>query len=82
MDFSTEQAKERLTPISRIEEWVLGNIHRPIKGFEHKKNKDGSFYSFAQQMRATRSQIMAVAHYLLERGKSTEEVRGVLAHFR
>jgi hypothetical protein len=73
---------ETFSHLRWIEEWVAKNIHRPIKGFEHKRNPDGSYYSFSQQMRETHRQAIAVAKYFLQRGKSTEEVCGVLAHFR
>lgn len=75
-------AHELFSPLPWVEEWILKNINRPIKGFESKKNDDGSYYSFSQQIYATRLQVMAVARYFLQQGKSPDEVCGVLAHFR
>ncbi len=68
--------------LPRIEAWIIKNINRPIKGFESKRNADGSYYTFAQQINATRLQVIAVAKYFLEQGKTPDEVHLVIAHFR
>lgn len=65
-----------------VERWVVSNINRPIKGFEHKKNHDGSFFSYKQQLSSTRLQVLAVAIYFLNRGKSTTEVLQLLKTFQ
>lgn len=77
-----EDSYDYSSPFMRIEEWIQKNINRPIKGFESKRNADGSYYSFAQQIRATRCQVIAIARYFLQKGKSPHEIQGVLAHFQ
>jgi hypothetical protein len=61
--------------------WVQTNINRPIKGFEHKRNADGSLYTKSQQISSTRIQALAVATYFIGRGKSQHEVLQILRVF-
>ena len=73
---------EMLRSASWLEPWIHENIHRPIKGFESKRNIDGTLYNYAQQINATRLQVLSVALYFLQRGKEVGEVTRVISHFK
>lgn len=78
-DLRDEQI-ERYIP-QRIICWVKCNIRRPIRGFNDKRNNDGSRYSYEQQLVASRIQVLYVAHYLSTIGKSTEDIIRSLRDF-
>lgn len=61
--------------------WVMCNITRPIAGFNDKRNKDGSRYSYEQQILASRVQALYVAHYWSTIGRSTEDIIHSLEDF-
>lgn len=78
----TKQLFSPQTPtLEHVEAWVFTHVTRPIKGFEHKRNHDGSLFTKRQQLSATRLQVLAVAMYFLGRGKSEEEVIRLLRIF-
>ncbi len=62
--------------------WMKENILRPIQGFEHMKNADGTYYTYDQQMRATYWQMFAIIRHFLKRGKSYDEIISILTLFR
>lgn len=64
-----------------IEIWVTRHINRPIKGFDQKKNSDGTLYTKNQQLSSTRYQAMAIAAYFIARGKSQKEILQILEVF-
>jgi hypothetical protein len=61
--------------------WIKQNIHRPIKGFEHKRNPDGTYYSPDQQLKATHRQAVTAASYFVHKGKSRPEIINFLIAF-
>ncbi len=65
-----------------IMSWIVNNITTPIKGFDHKRNPDGSFFSIEQQLHQTRLQVVAVASYFYHRGRSTTEVMDIITSFQ
>jgi hypothetical protein len=62
--------------------WIHSQITEPIKGFEHKQNPDGSFYSLTQQIEATRKQAIVIVHDFLRRGKSEADIFEILYLFK
>lgn len=77
-----KQSEPPYKTLSQIKSWIVRHIHRPIQGFEHKKNPDGTWYTKEQQLHATRFQALNVAHYFINRGKSFDEIVNVLSLFR
>ncbi len=71
---------EQFIPKSIIS-WVLDHVRRPIAGFESKRNPDGSYYSYDQQLQATYMQVLYVAHYWVTLGKPKEEIINSLCAF-
>lgn len=67
--------------IHHLEKWVMTHIHRPIKGFEQKKNYDGTLFTKHQQLSSTRLQVLSIGMYFIDRGKSPEEVFAILQPF-
>jgi hypothetical protein len=61
--------------------WINTHINKPIKGFDHKKNADGTLLSHEQQMHATRDQVLSVANYFFTRGRSQEEIIAIITNF-
>lgn len=64
-----------------LKEWILENVRRPIRGFEHKRNPDGSWYSREQQVTATRFQAFNIAQDYIKRGKSPQDAIDILKHY-
>jgi hypothetical protein len=62
--------------------WIRNNITRPLRGFEDKKNPDGTPYSFKQQMRATYHQIREIVSDLISRGKAQSDIKNILVSFK
>jgi hypothetical protein len=61
--------------------WVVSTVKTPIKGFEEKRNPDGSFYTYKQQLLATYKQVYIIIMDLLIRGKSKQEIMHTLQLF-
>lgn len=68
--------------LEHLETWVMTHINRPIKGFEHKRNYDGSLFTKRQQLSSTRLQVLAIGMYFLDRGKPVEEIFAILQSFQ
>jgi hypothetical protein len=68
-------------PVSLVS-WIKENITRPLRGFEDKKNADGSPYSFRQQMRATYHQLIEIVGDLISRGKPHSSIKDTLISFK
>ncbi len=62
--------------------WIHQHITKPIQGFEHKTNEDGTAYSRTQQLQETRRQAIEIVHYFMKRGKSEPEIFEVLYSFK
>jgi hypothetical protein len=69
------------TALADLEDWITLHVNRPIKGFEHKRNKDGTLYTKSQQITSTRYQAMAIAAYFTARGKTRKEILEILEVF-
>ena len=82
MQNKAHQNADKFEVIQFFETWIAEHIHRPIKGFEHKRNSDGTFFNKRQQILATRVQILAIVSYFLARGKSAEEIREAVQVFQ
>ena len=68
MNLQTHQKTYGFSLPGPIYQWVEAHIKKPFKGFEHKRNSDGTFYSYDQQLCATRSQVVSMAYDLIKRG--------------
>lgn len=67
--------------IHYLESWVLTHVQKPIKGFEHKRNHDGTLFTKHQQLSSTRLQVLAIGMYFIDRGRKPEEVITILETF-
>lgn len=68
MNLRTQQQTYGFSLPASIYQWVEVNISKPFKGFEHKRNQDGTFYSYEQQIYATRAQVVSMAYELIKKG--------------
>jgi hypothetical protein len=73
---------DRITIPEEFFLWIHTYITEPIRGFEHKKNPDGSYYTTSQQITATRKQAIAMVHDFLQRGKSEADIFQILYLFK
>ncbi len=76
---NTEHYRDHV--LQNIEAWIMRNVNRPIKGFDQKKNIDGTLYTKSQQVASTRLQAVTIAAYFIARGKSEKEILGILELF-
>ena len=55
-------------------QWIEHHIQKPIAGFEHKKKANGQYYSYEEQLKATKYQLTLIASTYLQSGKTSPEV--------
>ena len=77
-----ETVIDHITIPEQFFQWIHQHITEPIRGFEHKQNPNGTFYSKRQQLEATRQQAVAIVHDFLKRGKSETEIFEILYLFK
>lgn len=65
-----------------LSSWIKACAKEPIKGFDHKKNPDGSFFSYLQQKNATYKQLQSIILDMKKRGKDEKQIITVLSAFK
>jgi hypothetical protein len=61
--------------------WVQQQSVKPIRGFEDKKNPDGSLYTYQQQQLATHMQMYLIICDMCSRGKSSASIHSIMEVF-
>ncbi len=61
--------------------WAKTQSIQPIKGFEDKRNPDGTPFTFQQQQLATRMQMYLIICDLCSRGKSSASIQSIITAF-
>lgn len=62
--------------------WIKQHISEPIRGFDGKRNFDGTYYSLKQQIKASREQLLLIAIDYYDRGYPPERIIQELQYFR
>lgn len=76
---------EEITTIDPLEDialWIHQNISRPIAGFHHKVNGDGTYYTPEQQLNATRYQLLLIAIDYYSKGVPDEKILRIMRYFK
>jgi len=80
MDFIDETIRQEIP--RTIARWIMRNISCPIEGFDSKKNFDGTCYSIAQQLEASREQLFLIALDYCDRGYTSDGIIQRLKYFQ
>ena len=58
--------------------WLDEHVQKPFAGFEDKKHDDGTPFSLAEQIQATKDQLRKIADEFPEMGRTLEQIQNVL----
>jgi hypothetical protein len=62
--------------------WIRSCAQKPIRGFDHKTNPDGSLFNYYQQKNATHTQLYNIILDMKKRGKDERQIVSMLTSFR
>lgn len=74
-------ALDTITLPKSVYEHIITCITRPICGFEHKTNADGTQFSQEQQLQATRQQVILLVKNHYAKGAGEEELIKIIKYF-
>ena len=70
--------KPNLATPGAFDLWLNEHVQKPFAGFEDKKHDDGTPFSLAEQIQATKDQLRKIADEFPEMGRTLEQIQNVL----